>query len=105
MTIVMEFDNSVPQATTLIGDAVVTVDGDTFRAAADLMWEEALVGFQFIPFGTLALEFPYDTGSGIATAHVVATFDGTEWVLIESRTGYRFVKFYVNIYTGEIRFV
>ena len=105
MTIVMEFDNSVPQATTLIGDAVVTVDGDTFRAAADLMWEEALVGFQFIPFGTLALEFPYDTGSGIATAHVVANFDGTEWVLIESRTGYRFVKFYVNIYTGEIRFV
>lgn len=101
LQLVLTFDGSLPASAHLTGELALDADGAEIEAWADLEWQSALVSFELIPTGQLRLEFPYETDIS-ATAEVLATFDGTEWVLVQVRLGYFRASFYVNMFTGQV---
>ncbi len=94
-----------PQTALLAGEVHLDVNGAAVDGWADLAWDATVggTGFQLFPVGVLRLEFPYPTETGTTTAEVSATFDGSEWVVVEVRLGYYHASFCVNLYTGEVR--
>ncbi len=99
--LVLTFDGGLPSSAHLTGEATIIANGARVDAWADLEWQSALLGFELIPVGRLRLEFPYETDIS-ATAAVMATFDGTEWVLVEVRLGYFNASFMLNLFTGQV---
>lgn len=97
----LSFSGSLPSSARLTGDVTIIANGARVDAWADLEWEGAILGFELIPVGRLKLELPYETDIS-ATAAVMATFDGSEWVLVEVRLGYFNASFLLNIFTGQV---
>lgn len=101
LELVLTFDGALPASAHLTGALALDADGAEIEAWVDLEWQSALLNFELIPTGQMRLEFPYETDIS-TTAEVLATFDGTEWVLVQVRLGYFRASFYVNIFTGQV---